>query len=402
MRAGSAVSAVRTSRSVALLGTLLFGTISLGGCSVHGPNTYGWFGDTNNSTLAGTSGLRIRWTEQLTEELDSSYQPVEHAAAALDPRRDRIYVGSSGGDFYAFDSGGQRKFHYNPRSGIEAAPAIDPQWGDIYLASEDGVVHALRSRTGEVRWKESAPGPVRQSPVLTEDAVFAITESDEVVAFAREDGEILWTHRRDVDVELAIVGHSGLTLHEGVLYAGFTDGMVAALRVADGGVVWERPTQLDIEENNDAHTFYDADATPVVVDDIVYCASFAAGVYALDRSNGTVLWREPIKGVNGLTTAGRFLVLASADEGVITLDRNTRERLWGRPLTRGAPGQPVITGNGTVLVAESTGSLLALDLRSGRELSRIDSGHGFAAAPAVAGELGWILSNGGTLMAFHL
>ena len=56
----------------------------------------------------------------------------------------------------------------------------------------------------------------------------------------------------------------------------------------------------------------------------------------------------------------------------------------------------------TVLVGESQGSLLALDVRSGREKARIDAGQGFSSAPAVAGRYGWILSNGGRLMAFEL
>lgn len=387
-------------RGVALLATLI---ACVGACgAANGPSSYGWFGDVRDAPVAGNQGMRLAWTERLTGDFDSSYTPVEHASAGVDPRRERIYVGSSRGDFYGFDGRtGERVFRYAPGSGVEAAPAVDPRWGDIYLASEDGVVHALEWRSGNVKWKESAPGPVRQAPVLTEDAVFVVTESDEVVAFSREDGEILWTHRRDVDLEIAIVGHSGITLHDGVLYVGFTDGMVVALREGDGSVVWERPTQLDVEESDEPYTFYDADATPVLVEDVLYAASFTAGIYALDARNGSVHWREPIEGVTSLASVGRYLIAASASEGLVAFDRNTRERVWDRP-ARGAAGQPVVTPRGTLLVPESTGALLALDLRSGRELSRLEGGHGFSAAPTVVGRYGWILSNGGTLLAFSL
>ncbi|HJK91026.1 MAG TPA: PQQ-binding-like beta-propeller repeat protein [Polyangiaceae bacterium LLY-WYZ-15_(1-7)] len=392
------------------VGGLLVG--GLFGCGAVGPQDYGWFGDRGerNLTVAGDT-LRVRWTKDLTAGLEdpftpghqgSPYTPVEHASAGLDPRRDRVFIGSSQGGFYAFSSSGRPLFRYDPQSGVEATPAVD-EWGDVYLVAEDGVVHALRGRTGEVRWKEESPGPVRQAPVLTEDAVYVVTEDDQVAAFNRENGEILWTYEREVDVEYAIAGHAGLTLADGTLYTGFTDGTVVALDAADGTVVWERPTQLDYEpDGSDALRFYDVDTTPVVTEDTVYVASFLTGLYGLERSSGTVLWREPMTGVTAIAEAAeRFLVVSSADDGLLVLGRDDRRVRWRRNVDRGAPGQPVVAG-ATVLVGESQGSLLALDVRSGREKARIDAGQGFSSAPAVAGRYGWILSNGGRLMAFEL
>ena len=367
------------------------------------PRDYAWADSRQPRLTASQATLRLRWTKRLTDEFDQPFIPVEHASAGLDPVRDRVYVGSAQGGFYAFDSDGRRFYRYDPQSGVEAAPAVDPRDGDVFLVSEDGIVHALSWRTGEVRWKETSGGPVRRAPSLTEDAVYVVTENDRVVALSRDDGEVLWSYDREVDVEYAIAGHAGVLLSDGKLLTGFTDGAVVALDAADGSLLWERPTSLDYEDDeSEAIRFFDVDTTPVLVGDTVYVASFSTGIYALDANNGSVRWRLPRKGVTGLADGGALLIVSSADEGVYALDRERREEVWRRPVDRGAPGLPRVTPLGLVLVGESRGALIALDLRSGAERGRVDAGTGFSGPIAIAGRLGFALSNGGTLMAFSL
>lgn len=367
-----------------------------------GPRDFQWYDGTDDTRPAGRESLRLRWSKRLTGDFDQPYIPVEHASAGLDPVHDRVYIGSAGGGFYAFSSGGRLQFRYDAESGIEAAPVVDETYGDVFLASEDGVIHALRGRTGALRWKEESGGPVRQPPILTDDEVYVVTEDDKVVALSRDDGEILWTYDREVDTEYAIAGHAGIVLHGDKVLTGFTDGTIVALNANDGSVAWERPTSLDYEpDDSEALRFFDVDTTPVVVGDTVYAASFTTGIYAMNVDNGTVLWREARKGITGLDGNANLLVVASADDGLYALERDSREVVWRRGLEGGAPGQPVIHGR-VILVGQSRGPLLSLAVRSGRELSRIDAGTGFSAPPALSGRYGFALSNGGTLFAFSL
>ncbi|MCB9623390.1 MAG: PQQ-binding-like beta-propeller repeat protein [Sandaracinus sp.] len=397
----------RVAWTLATLGTASLGAVA--GCGgITTPYDFDVLGVTRGEAtpVAGTH-LSVRWSKVLRPRLGGPYTPVENAAAAIDMRRQRVFVGSSQGMFFAFDGNdGRELFRYDPEAGVEAEAVVDEAWGDVYLASDDGRIHALSGRTGEARWKAPVGGSVRQTPRLGEDALYVVTEEDRVVAMSRENGEVLWSYQREVDVELAISGHAGLTVSEDgrVLYTAFTDGTIVALDATDGSLKWERPTVLDDEapDEGDAVRFYDADVTPIEVGEVVYAASFRTGLYALERSSGTVLWREPLAGVVALTAHDNKLLVSSSVYGVVALDRETREVRWRRPLERGAPGQSVVTAGGHVLVAESTGSLLVLELRTGREVGRLDAGRGFGARPSIAGRYGWILSNGGQLFAFEI
>jgi len=382
------------------------GLLTLASCG-ETPRYDDWFTHTRltgSEAARGSStsdALLVRWSRQITD--DGPYVAVENARPGLDPRHDRVYMGSSDGRFLAFDVYGRQMWSYDPESGVESAPAVDERRGELFLASEDGVVHALDWKHGEVRWKESAGGPVRQTPLLTEDALYLVREDDHVVAMSREDGSMLWEYEREVEVEFAIAGHAGLLMHEGKLYTGFTDGAVLALDAATGGVEWERLTQLDaLEREGQAIRFYDVDTTPVLLNDRIWVASVSAGLYALSIEGGSVEWRsDEYQDVTGLAVAGDQLILASATQGIATLDPTNTEVLWRRPVERGSPADPVVAA-GYVLIGESRGGLVAIDLRTGREAARIEHGQGFSASPAVAGNLGWAMTNGGKLIAFHL
>lgn len=376
-------------------------TSSAFGCTgLFEPNGVRWIDGSDESRVYHSSVLNVRWTKQLAEEQGGPYIPVENASAAFDHVRNRVYIGSADGRFYAFGSSGQRYFHYDPGAGIESAPAIDTQLGRIFLAAEDGRVHALEP-DGEVRWVKSAEGPVRQSPLLDEGILYLTREDDAVVAMNREDGEIFWTYKREGTVEFSISGHAGLMMAGGNLITGFSDGTIVALSPADGSVVWERTTAVDVEpEEGETRQFFDSDATPVLHRGVLYAAGFSAGLYALDPASGTVLWREAdLKTITGLAAVGRMLITASAQDGVRAYDLSRREIAWVSPIENGAPSTPVVAAP-YVLVGEALGSLRALHLRTGDEVSRIDLGTGFSSAPLAFGRYGFAISNGGRLIAF--
>jgi outer membrane protein assembly factor BamB len=265
-------------------------------------------------------------------------------------------------------------------------------------------VHLLSASNGALRWRAEVGGAVSQPPLLTDDAVYVVTDNDIVSALDRAEGEVLWRYRRDAPEGFYVSQHAGLALADGRLLTGFTAGVVASFDPSDGSLQWERDTSLELEPGPDGTArFADVDTTPVVIDDLVYAASFAGGMYALELESGTVRWHdEELTGIIGITPASnRLLVLSSGDLGVVLIDRNDREVVWRKRLPRGAPGEAIVAQD-LVIFGESQGGFVTLALQNGRELGRIEAGHGFTARATVADGRGFILSNGGTLFAFAL
>ncbi|MBC7172498.1 MAG: PQQ-binding-like beta-propeller repeat protein [Polyangiaceae bacterium] len=386
---------------------LLAGALALAGCTnspFSAPPAFTMEGATALRE-SGPGVLRLRFTKTLIEPHRGAYVPVESASAALDAQNDRIYQGTTQGVLYVFDSAGRQRGRYDAGGAIEASPAIDSARRQMYLPVVDGTIHALDASTLELKWKEDVGFAVRNTPVLTDDALYIVTETDQVNALAREDGAVLWTYRRPPGEQFSVAGQAGLTLVDGRIYTGFSDGVVVALDASDGAVLWEADTSEDVEEvDSNRPSFADVDVTPVVSGDQVYVASYAAGLYALSRTNGSVEWRDrDRRAIVKLADAGRWLIVLSATDGISAIDRTTRETIWKRPIERGSPTSVrVMEENALLLYGESRGGLLALTVREGREVGRLEAGHGFTAQAAVLDGLGAILSNSGSLFVFRV
>jgi outer membrane protein assembly factor BamB len=387
-----------------LLGLLAALTASGCGSGFLGAETYGWLEGTGDRYSVDGRAVQLRWRRQIAPDYQGAYIPVERASAALDPQHDRVYVGSSAGQLWAMSSSGTRLWTYDAGGSIGSRPALDARGDELYVATEDGVLHRLRGSTGELTWRMELGGAVTQPPLLTPDAVYVVTDNDVVVAMSRTDGEALWRYRRDAPEGFYISQHAGLTLAGGMLVTAFTGGIVVALDPADGSLQWERDTSAELEAGTDGTPrFADVDTTPVLIGDALYVASFAGGLFALELASGSVRWRdETLTGIVGITPArGDRLLLASGDLGLVCFDASDREVVWRKELPRGAPAEAVVAQD-LVLFGESQGGFVTLSLSTGRELGRIEAGHGFSAPPTIAGGRGFVMTNGGVLLAFAL
>jgi outer membrane protein assembly factor BamB len=386
------------------LALLCAATLGAAGCHALGKGDYGWIGGPTRPK-EGQGALSVRWRRELTPAARGVYRPVENAVAAIDSVHGRIYVGARSGELHALRFDGTSLYHFELHEPIECEPALDVEKDELYVANERSELFGLKPSTGEIRWKASTLGSVRRQPALFKDALYVVTEEDSVEALSRADGSRLWTYRRERGEGFLVAGHAGLRLSDdGLLYAAFNDGVVVALDALDGRARWERSTAEDVPDTDPGRPRYiDADATPVLLGDRVFAASFAGGLYCLDARNGSVIWREAgWTGITGMeSTADGALILVSGDHGVVRFDPALREARWVKALERGSLGTPRIASD-LVLIGDSRGSLFALHVATGDELGRIDAGHGFVAPAAVKDRHGFVVTNGGVLLALRV
>jgi len=346
----------------------------------------------------------MRFRIQLQAAGEGAYVPLERAPVALDPINGRIYAATNRGEFFAYAADGTRMYRRSFGDAIDAGIAVDPVRDRVYVGTSRGRVHELSGATGEPIWTVDAGQPLTGSPVLTDDTLFVVADSDVVLALSREDGTVLWSYRRPPTEEITITGHAGLALHGDALLAAFNDGMVAGIRASDGSVLWEIDTSVDLEASSTGlPRMRDVDTTPVVVGGSIFVASFAAGIYQLDANNGTVLHRDEtwtgVTAILGLPNGDLFV--ASADRGLARIDPIAHTVAWSRPLDRGAPtGATYEPDTQSILFGESRGSLIAVRAESGDEVARFESGYGFGAPATAADGVVAALSNTATLFVF--
>jgi outer membrane protein assembly factor BamB len=75
-----------------------------------------------------------------------------------------LYIGSNGGNVYAFDATtGTEEWKYSTGGSIDGSPAIGYS-GNVFVGSEDGYVYALNGGTGALEWSYNTNGAAVASP----------------------------------------------------------------------------------------------------------------------------------------------------------------------------------------------------------------------------------------------
>lgn len=348
----------------------------------------------------GEDRLSLQWKFVTADRL-TEVDPQEFAQAGV--YADTVYVGSQGGTFFALRASNGAVRWRKELGAVLTRPLLIG--GVLHVGTADGTLLALDAQTGEERWRYQSRGPIEQPPAVTSSLIVFSNEADQVVAVDGLTGKFKWQYKGETPEEYTLRGHAGVVIDGDLVYTGFSNGTLVALRKDTGSVAWSTSLKAD------ADRFMDVDATPIVIGDRVYASSSSGGVYALDKTTGLVRWRLPFwdaampsstGNVGGLATDGKALYVSVADLGIyaIDLEGNVLWRVGARG--GGEPAEPVVYRDVLVYSLARDGMFIA-DRRTGETLQYFDPGDGVSAAPTVTadGRL-FVMSNRGIFYAFDI
>jgi outer membrane protein assembly factor BamB len=348
----------------------------------------------------GEGRLSLHWRFE-TADRRTEVNPQEFAAAAV--YADTIYIGSASGEMFALRAANGTVRWKKHVGSVASAPLVAA--GTLYVGTTDGFLIALDAQTAKEKWKYQSRGAIEQTPATTADLIVFSNEADQVVAVDAMSGKFKWQFKSETPEQYTLRGHAGVTIDGDLIYTGFSNGTMVALRKDTGSVAWS--TSL----KGDADKFMDVDATPLVIGDRVYTTSSSGGVFALDKATGLVRWRVPFYdaaqpsetgNVGGIVTDGKLLYVSVADLGVYAMDMQGNI-VW-RVGTKGGgePGAPVIYGDLLVYSLAEDGLFLA-NRKTGETVEFFDPGDGVSAQPTITGDGRlFVMTNRGNVYAFDV
>jgi outer membrane protein assembly factor BamB len=192
-----------------------------------------------------------------------------------------------------------------------------------------GGVSAWDRATGARLWKTEGTAIVgiNASPVLDprNDAVFAVTAADNVLALALSTGELRWHHKLD-DAGFgwgnATIGTPALA--HGVLVVPTLYRDLVALDATSGVELWRAAAAApaiirETHYRGAGETGFAA--SPIITGDIVWSVDTSGELAARSLTTGEALWRKPlgVPVLAGLAMSGDWLIVASYDGTVRAL-----------------------------------------------------------------------------------
>ena len=201
---------------------------------------------------------------------------------------------------------------------------------------------------------------------------------------------------------LTLRGTSSPVVQRGAVVAGFANGKVAALTLANGFQVWE--TSISIPQGrSELDRLVDVDANPVIVGDTVFVVSFQGKIAIIDLRSGNLGWSRDMSSYTGLGVDYSQVYVTDEESNVWALSRDNGASVWKQDKLHNRALSAPEPFNNYVAVGDFEGYLHLLTTYDGRIAGRVrvDSS-GIAARPVAVGDVLYVYGKGGTLAAYTL
>lgn len=400
---------------------LVLGLALLGGCSWF--SWLPWVGDKDDEAAklkpakleSFDEEVRVarEWSAGVGEGLGKKFLRIQPAVAA-----DRVFVADGYGLVEAHDRfTGKRVWRArigdDPKgifSSINVFERADPSYvtggvglalGYVLIGTTHGDIVALSASDGSEAWRANVGSEVLAPPVGGAGLVFVLTIDGRLLALERNDGTVRWSFDNQVPV-LTLRGTGTPVFDDGIVYAGFANGMVAAVRAENGEPVWQHRVMLP-EGRSELERMVDVDSTPLLSGGVLYVAAYQGRLKALRASDGSLLWEQEIGSHVDLAEGYRQVYVVNDDDVVIAIDERTSDEVWRQEgLRRRGLSSPIAFSNYVVLT-DSEGYLHVLAQSDGRFLGRrkVD-GDGVRSKPDVEDGVVYVLGNSGALKSYDL
>ena len=277
----------------------------------------------------------------------------------------RLYVADSAGNVGAMDAiNGKRLWQKK----IAASESVDGKsgWfrgGDIHITggpgygentlmigSQEGEVISLSAENGSELWRTRVSSEILSPPQRTADVAIVRTIDGKVFGIDANKGRRLWIYDRTVP-PLTLRGTSTPAIDSGIVVAGFDGGKMAALDVRTGKLLWETSIAA-ARGRSELERMVDIDSEPMIVDGVVYIATFQGQVAAVQLETGRILWSNDLSSYAGFSADEQSIYVTDEDSHVWALDRINGTILWeqenlhARAVTApGAVGDQIVVGD---------------------------------------------------------
>jgi outer membrane protein assembly factor BamB len=373
-----------------------------------------------------SGAMSVILLSQVTVSERVAGEDYEHGRPEIDVLHRRLFVGSSDRGLYALRADdGSPIWRFETMGPVQSEPFYDGGEDAVYFGSNDGAMYKVKAADGELLYRFNTNAEVACRPVLQNGVIYVVNANDTIVAIEARTGKIRWSQHRTPAFGMEIAGYACPLVTADRVYVAFSDGHVAAYDPLDGTERWPIvDLSAEVEQaQGDVPRYLDVDTTPVLdtisTGRVIYVASYAGGVFALDAQTGArvwvndratgvtqlVLWQEPPhRPRDGIGPAipGRKLLLASAGTtGLWALGTEDGREVWRRPLPNGGVSAPVPIA-GAIMISTTRYGLFLFSPLDGGVIDGLDLSNGLTMAPAVIGRRAYVMSNTGVLLGIHV
>jgi len=198
--------------------------------------------------------------------------------------------------------------------------------GKLFLGTGKGEVISLNASDAKEAWRTQLSSEILARPAIAKGIIVAKTIDGRVYGLNAHTGKKIWVYDRSVP-RLTLRGSSSPVISNDIVITASDSGKLSALSLRQGKLLWETTIAV-AKGRNQLERVIDLDVDPVVVDDVVYVAGYQGRIAAVKIGSGQLIWSRDFSTYSGLHVDAFRVYITDAQGQAWALNRYNGSTLW--------------------------------------------------------------------------
>ena len=213
-----------------------------------------------------------------------------------------------------------KKNHYT-KSEKKSNPILQFANNDKFLIIADNLskYFMLNLQSGDLVWSKNNTAPFNSQIKIYKDRFFVIDFTNTLRCYSMKNGEEIWNFQ----TETALIRSQkrlSMVIVEDVIYFNNSLGDISAVRINDGELLWQLPTQSDVLYES----AFSLETSDIITDNKdLFFSNNKNQFFSIDIKSGSFNWENSINSNLRPTVVENFIISVSLEGYLIVIDKIT-------------------------------------------------------------------------------
>ena len=196
----------------------------------------------------------------------------------------------------------------------------------LAVTTGTGDIFALNKDNGKIIWQNKVTAHIRAAPIISGNFFLVLAKDNRLYTYDLISGNLSWTHEGLEEVS-TFMGSSSPVVSKGIVIVTYSSGEIYAINLSNGGVIWNDNLSKLVQKSS-LENISDIRGNAVIQNNVVYVISHNGRMVAMDLNSGQRLWESKIGGIQTPWVASMFIYVLSKDNELICLTSDKGKIVW--------------------------------------------------------------------------
>ena len=330
---------------------------------------------TNNDGKVNFDGSLKKSSKYKFSKIENFYQ----SEPIISFNKDNIIFFDDKGTVLQFDNRSKliwKKNNYT-KSEKKSSPILQFANNKKFLIVADNLskYYMLNLETGNLIWSKKNSAPFNSQIKIYKDRFFLIDFTNTLRCYSFENGEELWNFQ----TESALIRSQkrlSMVIVEDIVYFNNSLGDISAVRINDGELLWQLPTQSNIIYESS----FSLETSDIITDKKdLFFSNNKNQFFSIDIKTGSFNWENRVNSNLRPTVIDNFLITVSLEGYLILIDKITGNIIKVTDIFKNFKPKKrkdilptgFVVGLKNIYLSTNIGKLLVIDIKSGKTISTL-------------------------------